>query len=147
MTNADLKRWNEHERAELIALTDGADDGVSARLVLLFAISRDGFEVVILDFPIEPNAEPTMLETVQASDAERWSALALDLTPKSFNLPIRQMKTRGEIIAFPFGPRRMRCLVPSISTEENRNTRRAIIDAHNRVLAQCRAGVVQALFK
>ena len=140
-----LKRMTTTERAEIAKHSAGADDQMMARVALLLAISRDGFELDILDIPFDPSVEPTMVRAAPAQDAAQWADIAFDMTYDRFNRATREMIARGEVMAFRFGLLRTRCLVPSIPADSDRKTRRTIIKSDNRLLVQCRTRVEEAL--
>lgn len=140
-----LKRMTATERAEVAKYAAGADDEMMARVALLLAISRDGLELDILDFPFDPSVEPTMVRTVSAQDAAQWADITFDMTRERFNKATREMIARGEVMAIAFGPLRTRCLVPSIPADSDRKIRRTIIKSDNRLLVQGRAEMEKAL--
>ena len=124
-----------------------AQDGVLARNALLFAITRDGFDVDVLDLPLEASVEPTMLKTARARDAKKWAVKAFDLTDRRFNSAIRRMESRGEVMSFELGRSGSECIVPAVPADADRNMRTAVIKSDHCVLSKFRKKAKRALPK
>ena len=138
MSITELTRTTAAKRAEFAEDTSGADDEALARFALLYAITCDGFDVGILELPLDLSVEPTVLKTARAQDVEKWAIELFGLTRQRHNSAIRQMKLRGKVMSFELGNVGITCLVPVVPADADGKSRMATIKSDNRFLAKCK---------